>query len=102
MFISETWPTYLFFVMMGVGLVLFSVSYIFKDLKNIWQIIIVIIPFIIAYIIFDISSASKDIFLIPKGFTGQVTIYYDRPNGQQEEFEGKLRIYRVPKFVNKI
>jgi len=96
MFVSEAWPTYLFFVMMGVGLLFLLASYFFKNLKNIWQIVIVLIPFITTYILFDISSASNDTFLIPKGFTGQVTIYYDRPNGQQEEYEGKWRIYRVP------
>jgi len=96
MFIFQVWPTYIFFIMMAVGLVFVLFSFLFRNIKTAWQIIIVLIPFLVTYLLFNISSPSKDIFLIPKGFTGQVTIYYDRPNGQKEEHEGNWRIYKIP------
>ena len=96
MFVSQAYPTYLFFIVMAVGLFFFLLSFILKNLTTWWQVFISLIPFIVAYILFDISSPSKDIFLIPKGFTGQVSIYYDQPNGKNEEFERSWRIYRIP------
>ena len=44
----------------------------------------------------NFSPASDDIFLIPKSFTGKVTVIYNQPNGQEKEFEGKYRLYHVP------
>ena len=96
MFIFQIYPTYIFFIMMAVGVFFFLISFFFKEITNVWQIVIMLVPFVTTYILFDISSASNDIFLIPKDFTGQVTIHYDRPNGQEEEFEGKWRVYKVP------
>ncbi|HTC00322.1 MAG TPA: hypothetical protein VK705_06535 [Ferruginibacter sp.] len=96
MFLHQPYPTYLFFIMMAVGLLLFVLSLIFKKLNTWWQFLISLIPFIATYILFAVSSPSKDIFLIPKGYTGKVTIYYDQPNGQKEEFENGWRIYRIP------
>ena len=96
MLVSGAYPTYLFFIVMAIGLFFFLVSFLLKDLNTWWQILISLVPFIVAYILFDISSPSKDIFLIPKGFTGQVNIYYDQPNGHKEEFEKGCRIYRIP------
>ena len=75
MFIYGGYPTYLFFIMMGVGLLLFVLSIIFKNINTWLQILISLIPFIAAYIFFDSSSPSKDIYLIPKGYRGKVTIY---------------------------
>lgn len=96
MFVFQAWPTYIFFIMMAVGLLFFLFSFVFRNMKTTWQIIISLTPFLATYLLFEISSSSKDIFLIPKGFTGQVTIYYDRPNGQEEEYEGEWRIYKIP------
>jgi len=97
MFIEQAWPTYLFFIMMAVGLALFLISFALKSLNIWWQTFICLIPFIVAYVWFDISSASNDIFLIPKGFTGLVQVYYDKPTGQSKTYEGKWRVYKVPK-----
>jgi hypothetical protein len=96
MFVSQSWPTYLFFVIMGVGGLLFGLSFPLKKLKTIWQILIVTIPFIVSYIVFKVTDASHDIFLIPEGFRGQVIVLYGQSDGQPKEFDGNWRIYRVP------
>jgi hypothetical protein len=96
MFLAQAWPTYLFFIIMGVGGLLFGLSFPLKKLTTFWQILIVAIPFIISYIIFKATDASHDIFLIPEGFRGQVLVLYGQTDGQPKEFEGKWRIYRVP------
>ena len=96
MVLSQAWPTYLFFIVMAVGTLLLLLSFFFKNLNTIWQIVIALIPFIAAYIYFDALSASKDKFLIPKGFIGEVTIRYNKPGGQDEKFEGRWRVYKIP------
>jgi hypothetical protein len=96
MFVVKAWPTYLFFVIMAVGGLLFGLSFPLKKLKTFWQIAITLIPFLIGFILFRISDASDDIFLIPKGFRGQVIVLYAQPHGEPKEFDGKWRIYRVP------
>ena len=95
-FFYGAYPTYLFFIMMAVGLVFFVLSIILKNLNTWWQIFISIIPFIAAFILFYISNPSKDIYLIPEGYIGKVTIYYDQTTGQNKEFENGWRIYRIP------
>jgi hypothetical protein len=96
MFLAQAWPTYLFFVIMGAGGLLFGLSFPLKKLKTVWQFLIVAVPFIITYIVFKATDASHDIFLIPEGFRGQVVVFYGEPDGQPKEFDGKWRIYRVP------
>ena len=47
---------------------------------------------------FQVTSASKDVFLIPENFRGKVTIQYNQKNGAEKEFEGLWRrVYKVPK-----
>jgi hypothetical protein len=38
----------------------------------------------------------EEIHLLPEGFHGSVVIYFDMPNGQPPEHEGKARVYRIP------
>jgi hypothetical protein len=96
MFVLGAWPTLLFFIFMGIGTLLILISYLFKSTTTPWQLFISIIPLIILYALFHHYSASKDIFLIPEGFRGEVIIYYDRKDGQKEQFEGNWRLYNVP------
>jgi energy-coupling factor transporter transmembrane protein EcfT len=96
MFVAEAWPTYLFFIMMAVGLCFLLLSFFAKRLKTKWQISIALVPFLTTYIFYSISSPSNDIFLIPKGYTGQVIVYYDQAAGQKKEFEGEWRVYKIP------
>jgi hypothetical protein len=34
--------------------------------------------------------------LIPKGYSGNIYIIYDQPNGSDEEYDDKSRVYRIP------
>ena len=96
MFALKAWPTYLFFIMMAVGLLLLAWAFFFNNIKTSWQLFIVSLPFVVAYILFNISSPSNDLFLITKGFKGPITVYYDCPDGEAEVFEGKWRVYEIP------
>jgi len=49
MLISNTWPTYLFFVLCGVGLIQTAISLLIKQIKISWQLFYALIPFILGY-----------------------------------------------------
>ncbi len=34
--------------------------------------------------------------LIPAGYVGDVYIIYDQPNGEEQEYDGASRVYRIP------
>jgi hypothetical protein len=44
----------------------------------------------------DIQTAKPEIHLIPQGFVGHVTLYFDAPNGLPEKWEGNTRLYEIP------
>ncbi|GEM_PF-4478676 len=41
-------------------------------------------------------SHSPSICLLPEGYTGEVYIVFDQPNGAEEEYDGNSRVYRIP------
>jgi hypothetical protein len=51
MFIEEMWPTYLFFISMGIGLLFLTINKLTKKLPNFrfWQIVIGLLPIIAFY-----------------------------------------------------
>lgn len=95
-YVIQAWPTYLYFVMMAIGVLLLLLSFFCKNLKTIWQTLIAALPFLAAVVLYQIDSASSDIFLIQKDFRGKVTVYYNQQNGQEERYEGKWRVYNIP------
>jgi energy-coupling factor transporter transmembrane protein EcfT len=97
MFVYKAWPTYLFLIFCIVGILQICFSFIDKRIKIGWQIFWSILPLLLLYIIIQIDSSSKDIFLIPKGFHGEVQIQYGIKNGREKESEGFWRIYTIPK-----
>ena len=96
MFLSPAWPTYLFLIFCGIGIIQIFIALGFKKIKMGWQIFLSILPFLTLYGIIAKDSASYDIFLIPDGYHGKVVIEYGVQDGSKEEFEGKWRVYRVP------
>ena len=97
MFLAETYPTYLYFIVMLVGGLLFGISFPLKRLRTFWQVVITLVPFIVSFIYFKANDASHDIFFIPEGFRGQIIVLYGQHNGEPKEFDGQWRIYRIPK-----
>ena len=98
MFIFEWYPTYIFFIICLIGFIQILISRIKLKIKNQWQIFLTLLPLFIGFIIYQVTSASKDVFLIPEKFRGRVTIQYNQKNGAEKEFEGLWwRIYKVPK-----
>ena len=79
-----------------VGLIFYIISKNFNSIKIYQQIIIIVFPFLIFYVYEDANSPSKDLFLIPEGFRGKVVILYNQKDGQEKEFEGKYRVYKIP------
>lgn len=96
MFVSQAWPTYLFFILCGIGLLQIFIALGFKNIKTGWQILWGLLPFLILYGLIAKDSASYDIFLIPDGYRGQVVVEYGVQDGVEKENEGKWRIYRIP------
>ena len=96
MFIFGGYPTYLFFVLMGVGLVLLLIGGLSRRIRPLFQIGLSLLPFAIYLVIYLINSPSSDTFLIPKDFRGTVYVYYEQVNGAEKEYEGSRRIYRIP------
>jgi len=98
MFIFKWYPTYIFFIICLIGFIQISISRIKLKIKNQWQIFWISLPLFLGFIIYQVTSASKDVFLIPEKFKGRVTIQYNQKNGAEKEFEGFWwRIYKVPK-----
>lgn len=96
MFVLEAWPTSLFFILCGIGIIQILISLLFKHIKTGWQIIWSVLPFLTLHVIITKESASHDIFLIPDNYRGQVVIEYGVQDGAEKEYEGKWRVYRVP------
>ncbi|MFY0608603.1 MAG: hypothetical protein JXR10_17935 [Cyclobacteriaceae bacterium] len=96
MIVAQTWPTYLFFVIMGIGLIFILLGIIKTPINMVIQLSMIAIPFIVAIYLTKKNSPSKDIFLIPEGYIGKVTINYDQKDGTPIEFEDEWRIYRIP------
>lgn len=50
MYIDESWPTYLFFIISGIGVIQIIVSFITKQMRISWQIIWALLPIILGFI----------------------------------------------------
>ena len=96
MFVFGGYPTYLFFILMLVGLVLFLIGILTRQIKTLYQLGISFFPFIIYFVVNFINLPSSDTFIIPKDFRGTIYVYYDQVNGVEKEFDGSRRIYRIP------
>lgn len=97
MIVYEAWPTSLFLIFCFVGILQFSLSFIDKRIRIGWQLLWSVLPLVLLYLILIADGSSKDIFLIPKGFHGEVIVQYGVKNGTARESEGFWRVYRIPK-----
>lgn len=96
MFISRAYPTYLYLIVMGIGIFNVLAGLLLASIKTIWQCGIVAAPFIVLYILYLVNRPSDDTFLIPEDFRGTVYVYYDQPHGVPQEYEHGRRLYRIP------
>lgn len=97
MFTFHWWPTYLFFILCGIGLIQIGLSLGLSSLRKGWQIFWSTLPLLVGFILFEVNSPSDDIFLIPEGYRGQIVIIYGQEDGQPKEYEGRWRVYKIPK-----
>ena len=99
MFIGEWWPTYLYFISIGIGVLFLLISGLTKRLPRfkIWQLTIGITPILVFYLFIQINKSSEDIFIIQENFKGQIVVIYGQPDGAKKEFEKDKRLYRIPK-----
>lgn len=97
-FFLGAYPSYLFFILMAVGLILILIlmGTLSNSISPVFQISITLTPFIVFYIIHIVNRPSQDTFLIPDNLRGIVYVYYDQLNGVPEEVEGSRRIYKIP------
>lgn len=52
MYIIQAWPTYLFFIVSGIGILQIIASFVSKQMKVNWQIIIAAISLVILFLLF--------------------------------------------------
>ena len=95
MFVIEAWPTYTFFIICLIGIIQICFSF-YKKIKVSWQIFWCVIPFTLGFAYVQFNAPSKDIYLIPNNYRGNVEILYGNADGQEKESEGFRRIYRIP------
>ena len=53
------------------------------------------IPFLIFIVSGCFDMKTPETYLIPDGYQGTITIVFEQEKGQDEEFEGNRRLYRV-------
>jgi hypothetical protein len=44
----------------------------------------------------DVQTAQPEVHLIPQGFVGHVTLYFDVPNGSPKKRDGNALLYEIP------
>lgn len=89
---------YSWFIYIAIGFILIGIVLIFLSrLKIPIAVQAVSAPAPVLLLIFFIwySESSKNIFLIPKGFTGRVVIVHGCKDGKEREYEGTYRVYRI-------
>jgi hypothetical protein len=61
-------------------------------------IILALCTFIISAItfVYHSFSSSPSICLIPEGYTGDIYVVYDQPEGMEKQYEGNSRVYIIP------
>ena len=50
MYIDEAWPTYLFFIISGIGIIQIIASFLSKQMKVSWQILWALSPIVIGFL----------------------------------------------------
>jgi hypothetical protein len=98
MFVGAWWPTYLYFISIGIGIFLLLINGLTKRLPKfkIWQTLIGISPVVAFYIFIQVTKASDDVFIIPADFKGTMVVIYGQDDGEKKEFENGKRLYRIP------
>ena len=96
MIINEAWPTFLFVIICFIGIFQIAISFYKRNVRISWQFFFGIVPFALGYIYLEINSPSKDIFLIPENYRGEVVIDFGIENGADKESDGISRLYRIP------
>jgi hypothetical protein len=99
MFVGAWWPTYLYFISIGIGIFLLLINGLTKRLSKfkIWQTLIGISPVVAFYIFIQVNKASDDIFILPINYKGTIAVIYGQDNGAEKEYENGKRLYRIPK-----
>lgn len=91
---------YSWFMYIAAGFILLGIIFIFVSRLKFplsVQTMMALSPIILLTLFIWYSDSSKNIFLIPKGYTGRVVIVHGCRDGQSREFEGTYRIYRIGK-----
>ena len=42
------------------------------------------------------TPCEKEIYLLPEGLYGQIIVFFDQDDGQEMEYEGDTRVYKIP------
>jgi hypothetical protein len=50
MIVIQAWPTYLFFIISGIGILQIIASFLFKQMKVSWQIFWALLPLVVGFL----------------------------------------------------
>lgn len=53
MFLSQAWPTYLFFIVCLIGIIQLIISFVLKKMNIFWQVFLILIPFVLGFVILN-------------------------------------------------
>jgi len=88
------WLLYIAIPMILVGIVFIFLSRI--QMRTVAQIVLSLLPLAIVFGYGSYAGTSKNIFLIPEGYTGRIVIIHGCKDGAPKEFDGFTRIYKIP------
>jgi hypothetical protein len=58
--------------------------------------IVVVLMYIGSFATSYLTRPDKELFLVPKNFSGNIYVIYNQRNGEPKEYENKRRVYRIP------
>jgi len=85
------------FSVIGMGSVLIGTILVLLSTKN-WKtkLLSVGIPVVVGTFFTYRSYTTPATYLIPEGYRGNVMVVFNQKDGQDEAYEGRRRIYRIP------
>lgn len=71
----------------------------FSWTRKLYNSIIITLPllfFLLIGLVFALSKAEPEIYLIPENYNGVILVFCDQPNGVTQQLDGRKRVYQIP------
>jgi hypothetical protein len=84
------------FILFGFICIILSNFALLKKIPGPIHFLILILPILSISFLIWLEEPSKNIFLIPKGYTGRVFILFDCKEGKEKETEDGYTVFKIP------